>query len=77
MNKTSMIQATTSAHTVHIHRKAAADWVGELRRCKQDARQRYSFEEGVAGSMKRQVGVGEGQGQCCPALSVRESSLNT
>jgi hypothetical protein len=28
INKTSMIQAKSSAHIVHIHRKAAADWVG-------------------------------------------------
>ena len=26
--------------------------------------------------MKREVGVGEGLGQCCPASSVREGSLN-
>jgi predicted membrane protein len=35
INKTSMIQAKTSAHIVHIHRKAAAGWaVGGLRRRK-------------------------------------------
>jgi len=72
-----MIQAKTSAHTVHIHRKAAADWVvGGPRRRKLDARQRYSLVEGAAASMKREVGVGEGLGQCCPVLSARESSLN-